>query len=690
MKGLLRSIKRATFLLLMLTSMTLAFSLSPSVSASVSILTLNPASGNVGTSVQVAATITTENGGFEILFNDSLVTSGNATGNNVDASFAVPETAGGNYSVTVIDVTSGENDSDVFSVLPFYFLHAVVPEAPRQLQENDSVPIYANITGGEASIVNVANVTVQTPAGSVFEKMIAFGTSAVGTGNAVLNYPNDFPSGANTQFVGDYFVFFNGTLDMDLFSVGLTNSTEYHRYDSVGIRAAYKPEENVTIAIEGEDLYTSVNVTASSDGIVSYSSWTVPANASVGIYSVSVVSISVGGTVKTPSDSQDFTIPGFAVNVTARNLAGDPVLAAEIRASEGGASVANATTGSTGLATLNLEIGNYSCEAHYRSVDVGQLEVEVTNLTSVELVCNLTNLRVLTVAVVKGAEVRVPEAGIFLEPLNDTVFTDITGAGVFHSLLPNVSYTVNVSRYDVPFNLTVIPELLVNGSLTPWYDVTVFCPTVHLEVTVFKADRTPFEGAVVRIQERLGGVEYEANTNVDGTVGFDAIFGRYDLRVYDSRGTKLNETSVELFQDENSTVYCSTYGLVFSVRVVDYFGQPISGANVTVRGQEGERVSSKTDGDGKATFNNVIGGSLEIAVYLADQTQPTVVTAIALDSSTTTQLEVGKYTVLAGFLVETSQLTIAIIIVLTVVAILTLEIYRARRAKSVKKERKSE
>jgi hypothetical protein len=686
MRASLRRIRKVAFLLLILTSVLIVFSFSPKVDAAVSITKMNPSSGNVGTSVELIANLTEENGGFQILFDTSLIVSGNATENIVNASFAVPEIPAGNYSITIIDITSGENESRPFEVLTSYFIQAVVPSSPKQLQENDTVPINLNITGGDASTTYSANVTVRTSTGTSFEKMLTFETSLAGSAEALLTYPDDFSTNANTHFVGDYVVFFNDTLDMDVFSVGLTNLTEYHRYEAVGVRAAYKPNENVTITLAGEDLNSSVNVTADSDGMVSYSNWTVPANASVGVYTVSVVSVSGTPTVKTPPDTQDFTVPGFTVNATAKNLAADPVPTVEIRAFEGGESVVNATTASNGLATLTLEIGNYTCEAYSRNQKVGEREVNVANVTSVEIVCNLTNLKIQTLALVNGTEVGIPEAGIFITPENETVTTDITGISIVRSLLPNVSYTLNVSRYGMPFNVTIIPQLLVNGSLAAWYNVTVFCPTLTLEVTVLKADGSPFKDSVVKVQEHLGGLEYSGSTNADGMTTFTPVFGEYDVQVYDSAGIKLNETIVNLFQNENRTISCSLYGLVFSVEVVDYFGQPISDVNVTLQGQGRETLSAKTEGDGKAIFNNVVGGSLEISVYLAGQTQPTAVQGVAVENSTTTQIKIGKYTVFAGFLVETSQLTIAVIIVLTLVVILSLEIYRMRRLNLKKSE----
>ncbi len=667
-------------------SLVYAFSLSPRVCAEVRITSLDPSSGNVGTSVQLIADLDTENGQYEILFNSSLVATGTASGYSVNASFTVPEISGGNHSITLVDVTAQKNISRIFTVSTFYYLQVVVPSAPLQLQENDTAPIYLNMTGGGSSKPYVANITVQDPSGTVFTRMHTYETSSTGTANVVLNYPNDFEGRASTNLVGTYVVFFNETLDLDIFSVGLTNSTEYHRSDFVDIRAAYKAGENVSVTVAGKDILSSVNVTADSNGIVSYSNWTVPLNASVGTYNVSIVSVSPSPTIKNPPDIQEFTVPGFAVNVTAKNLAGDSVPSVDIRAFADGQSLANGTTGSAGSAVLKLETGSYACEAYSKDQKVGELELEISNVTSVDLLCNLTNLRIRTVAVVDGIEVGVPEAGIFIAPENKTHFTDITGTSVMRSLLPNVAYTLNVSRYNVPFNVTNIPDLLVDSNMVAWYDVAVFCPATSLEVTVFKADGSSFNDAVVKIQERLGGIEYVGNTDANGAVTFTAVFGRYNVRVYDTSGIKLNETAVDLFEDQNVSVHCSLYGLVFSVKVVDYFGQPISGVTVTLRRNSGSIVSDKTEGDGTATFDGLIGGNIEVAVYIGDHAEPTAAQEFTVNDSTSTQIKIDKYTVILGLLVETGQLAVALIIISTVVVILLLEVYRMRRLRIQKSE----
>jgi hypothetical protein len=679
-------IKRSTFLFLILTSFAMSFLMMPRAAATVAIISLQPASGTVGTQVQLTGNVTNAGDAYEIRFDDNALTTGNASANYVNASFTVPQATTGDHTVRLTDLATSENATATFTVTTSYDMKIDVPQAPMQPQEGDSIPISLNITGGESAKTYLANFTVLTPSSASYVMLLGVTTSTTGSGTGSVRYPEDFSTGANTNIVGDYSVVLNDTLKTGFFFVGLTGSTEYHRNEPVDIKAVYKQNENVTLTITGNGVSHSSNLTADTAGLVRYAGFAVPANASIGSYMVSMVSVSDQPTIKSPADMQYFTVPGFVVNVTARNLAGDPVPYVEIRAFENLTSLTNVTTASDGMAALSLEIGSYTCQAYFKDQKVGERSVDVTNATSADLVCSLTDLGIQIAAIVNGVEVGIPEAGLFLTPDNQTLSTDINGTVVAHSLLPNVTYGLNASRYGMSFNLTTIPTLMVEETVVPWFNVTFICPMFELQANVVKADGQPLSNSVVKIEESLGGLSTEANVDANGIVTFNAVFGRYDLEVYDSNGVRLNATTVDAFQDQNVTVYCTLYGLTLSIRVVDYFGQPFSNVNVTLQGEGLASVSGLTQGDGTATFNNVVGGSFEVAVYLANNDQPTAAQELAVEGPTTVQIKIDKYVLLAGFLVETSQLTVVIIIVVTVVLILLLEVYRRRRSKPQKTE----
>jgi hypothetical protein len=686
MRTRLKTIERMTCLVLILTSGLITLSILPKAVAGTSILGVNPSIGNVGTLVAVTANVTTANGSYDVYFDQDLIAGGTANASSVSATFVVPQTAAGsNHNVTVIDIATHDNATATFTVTTSYSL--VIPTLAKPLQENDSVPISVNITGGESGKTYVANVTVQAPTNVSYVNMLNVRTSALGNGTATANYPSDFSAGANTSFVGNYAVLFNTTMGNQTFSVGLTNSTQYHRTQTVNIKAVYEPNENVTLTIAGNNIYNPVNLTDPS-GVINYN-WLVPANASIGNYTVSVLSLS-GHTVKNPPDTQNFTIPGFAVNVTSKNLAEEPVPNVIINALENATVVDSKTTSATGLATLNLELGNYTCEAIAQNETVAELKIEVNDNASLNLVCNLTDLNVQVVYVVNGTEFGIPDAGVSLTPGGYSLTTFINGTAIIRSLLPDLQYSLNVTRYGTLFNVTSISQLLVNKTAVAWYNVTVSLPTLMLQVNATKSGGRPFNNTLVRVQEFSGEPLLNSTTDANGSVAFNAPLGRYYVSVVDKSGITLNATTVDVFQNQSTLVQCDFYGLALSVKVVDYFGQGIGNVNVKLL-REGvpPRSAPSTQSDGIATFNDVIGGSLEVALYLGDSAQPIVTQGLTVQNSMTIQVRIDKYIVLGGLLVETSEFATVLVIVLAIVFILALEVYRFRRFKTKKSETES-
>jgi hypothetical protein len=671
-------------LFLMLTTMVVGFTLLPRANAVMVISAVNPGTGNVGSLVTLVANLTTTNGVYNVTFDGAVVAVGNAVGNQVNATFTVPETTLGNHTLNVVDLANTtETATGVFDVSTAYAVNVTLPQN-RQLQEGDSVPILVNVTGGAVSTTYNTTITVQAPTNGTFSGQLSISTSALGSGVATLVYPDNFPSGANTTYVGNYVVSANSTVTTETFFVGLSNATQYHRMQAVGIKAVYAPNENVMLTVSGNGIQNSVNLTADSSGVIDYSNWTVPATASIGTYNVSIVSLS-GQTKKdvlSVPDSQNFTVPGFAFNVTAKNLAGDTVSNVVVTAFENSVSVSNQTTSSNGTTVLMLEIGNYTLQGFSESVKVGETGFAVNDTEAFDFVLNLTNLNIKVVAVVNGVEIGIPEAGIFLTPENLTLTTDITGNVVANSLLPNDAYTLNVSRYNEPFNVTTIASLLVGQNPVPFFNVTISCPSYGLRVNASKADGQPFSNALVEVKELLGGIHYDGTTGPDGVVTFQNMaLGRYDVEILDSTGMKLNSTTVDVFKDQNVTVNCSLFGLNISVTVTDYFGQPFGNTNVTLQGNGSEPISERTQSNGQVTFDNLVGDSFSISVYLSDQGSPTVVQSVVVDGSTVVPIRMNRYVLLAGLPVETSQLAISVTIILSVFLVVLLEVYR-RRGKS--------
>ena len=678
-----KKIKPLTIILIILTSTIITLSFLPKAKAETKIISLTPSSGSVGTTVQVTANISTANKEYVIQFDSMNATSGNAVGNFVNASFIVPHATEGAHNVTIIDVTTGEKHTEVFTVLTSYLLETDVPKPPFQRQEGDEVQIFVNITGGKPIKPYIANITVQTPNNTSYTNLPDITTSEVGSGSITVVYPTNFTS-ASTNITGEYRISFNATLATKTFFIGLTNSTEYHRFQTVDIKAIYAPNEGITLTITGRDIFHSVNLTADVNGMIHYSNWSVPSYAAIGTYEVSIVSIS-NITRKIPPDIQNFTVPGFNINITTKNLAKEIVPNVTLQFLENATSVLNATSTSIGSVRIKLEIGNYTCKAYYKGEKVGERPVNVTDAQSFDYYCNLTNLKIQVIAVANEVEIPVPEAKIYLTRENRTLVTDFNGTAIVHSLSPNHTYVLNASRYGASFSVTSLSTLFVNGNATAWYNVTLICPTYTLRINVTNANNQPVSNVPVKVQELMGGLHYEGNTTNEGIAIFSCAFGNYTIAVYDANRIKLNEISLELFQNRSIPIRCDLYGLTISIRVVDYFGQPISNVNVTLQ-REGlaSSLHHTTQPDGVATFSSITGGNLQIAVYLSDQTHSCVAEWLFVDSSKMIEIKIEKYAVLAGFLVETSSLITAIIIALTVLLVLLIEVYRRKRLKPQK------
>jgi hypothetical protein len=686
-------------MIMLIVASTLSIFLPLASAVDVTIISLTPSSGKVGTTVRIIGTVNTTDGLYRVWFAQQIVKETNASENSVNATFTIPTVPQGNYTITLQDVGKNINATIPFQVISAFYINTILmPTSPEQLQENGTVNIQVNATGGIANTVYSANITVNapTPSNETYWALVTLtNTTTTGNGVATVVYPNDFQGKSrapHTNYTGTYSIAFNTTMAISTFTIGLTNSTEYHRRQIVDIKAAgYKLNETVTIKITfGGKTINSTNVNATEGGLV-LADWPVPRNASIGTYTLNVTSNSSSPTVKEPPDIQSFTVPGFGVNVTTENLAKEIVQGVKVQVFEDGKSIVNATSDSNGLTQpqMKLEIGNYTCKAFYKNATVQERSINITNAVSFIFYCNLTNLKISVIAVKDGINIMVPEAKIYLTRENKTLTTDINGTTIAHSLLPSVNYTLNVTRYGVSFNVTKLSTLLIDENLTAWYNMTFILPTLTLRVNVTNANGEPGNDAVVKVQELMGGILYENNTNNEGIAIFQCVFGKYNITIYDPEGIKLNETAISILNQtlsiQNVSISCKLWGLTLSIKVVDYFGQPISNVNVTLQQDDLAPRSRLTQSNGIATFSSISGGNIQITLYLSSPTQPYMVEGFFVDSSATIGIKLDKYVTLAGFLVETSSLITAILIIASVILVLSVEVYRRKRLKPQKK-----
>jgi uncharacterized membrane protein (DUF106 family) len=84
--------------------------------AGTNIQTVNPASGLVGSQVNVKGTIDTPDGSYLINFGEQLVISNTSVEYTVDKNFTVPNLPAGTYNVTLQDTTSNQTAAQSFTI----------------------------------------------------------------------------------------------------------------------------------------------------------------------------------------------------------------------------------------------------------------------------------------------------------------------------------------------------------------------------------------------------------------------------------------------------------------------------------------------------------------------------------------------------------------------------------------------
>ncbi len=690
-----------TALIVLLTLMVFSQIISLNVNAiDVKITSISPSTrtGKVGDNVTIVGTLNTTNGAYHVWFGSRLIVNGTASENNVNCSFTVPTLPNGNYTITLQDITANANATSWFLIQTAYHIKVTEITDFEQLQEGETVNISISITGGKANTIYKANVTVKTPnADEVYSKIVSLtNTTDIGIANTTLIYPSAFGTNAHTNYTGTYTIYFNSTLASKTFFVGITDRKEYHRGDQIKIRAVgYLGYANVNITVKsGTNIIDefAVNVT---DGIVS-ANWTVLNSVTVGNYSLSITPVP---TSKKVNDTQTFAVPGFKTTIVPRNLASEAVSNVLLRVYDKEANKTYEVTSNNGAAKIQLEIGEYNSTAYFKKVKVGEIPTfNVTGELELNITCQLTNLKI-TVISEQNTVLKIPFVLLNVtyayttelngeENKNETTSaqTDITGTAMLSSFLLNASYTVNASRYGQVFN----QNNNTLSSLEPlaWNDIVIMCPEKTLYVNVVDANSQPITNAKVEATEFMGGLRYSDYTTQNGNVTLNCIIGVYRVRVY-YNGVFLNEGTVELFNENTTTIRCSLYNLPIFIKVVDYFGQPIPKVNVVLE-RNGVQIGSKlTEADGIAEFTE-IGGELTIKVYLANQDQPIAAFKCSIlearNEANPLTVKIGSYIVLAGFLVETAQFTTIILIVAALVLFAVIEIVRRRRFKKVETE----
>ena len=514
-----------------------------------------------------------------------------------------------------------------------------------------------------------------------------------GIENAQVTYPDSSfqPSGSSADYTGVYTVYFNQSafafLDQDQFSIGFLDSTTYHRGQTATIYAVgYQPNQaatlTVTLASSGAT-FASESLTASDDGIIN-TTWLIPSNAAIGNC---IATITPQGIQKAEQDSETFSILGYMTQVKTINLAGEIVPQIEVKAQDTSANTFyNSTSGSDGIADLNLEIGTYPLTAFWNGVNVGGTNITVTGNGIFTLTCQLTDLKII---VQNENGIAMPFVNLTItyhyQPTNGGASQtgnvsgqgDLSGTYILNSTLPGISYNINASLYNQVFNsgnntLNNLPALATS-------DVLIICPNEALTLNVVGYNKAAISGADINLVELTNGLFYTATTDSSGSATSQVTFGTYRLQIYRD-SILINETNIEVFGASQQQIICTLYGIQVSVSVVDFFGSPISNANVTLNGPATERLSAKTQGDGTATFNNVVGGDMQIVAFAQGAQNSYQAVTLTVDNPTSVQIKMDRYIAFGSLMIPVSSLMTLIIILVAIVLFVTVEIYRRRKS----------
>jgi hypothetical protein len=648
-------------------------------STSVNILQLTPNGASPGTQVKVDGTISFSNSSYQIILGKTIVASGTSQGNYVNANFTVPELSTATYPLILRDVAVNVNATSQFTVITGYS----VSPASLITQEGESIGLNVAVTGGQLGTSYGANIAVTIPSGTTYTSSVILGAPNVkGTASGQVTFPSSsfVPSDASTNYAGTYQVTFNQSLATGQFKVGILNAASYHRGETINIHAVgYQANQAATITVTNA-IGTTIDtkpVTSSADGVID-AQWVVSDNAPIGELTLKIVT---EGATKM-QDQQTFTVIGYSVTIQVNNLSDRAIPGAIVQASDLTANTAiNATTNSTGAATFKLEKGTYGLTAYLDGMNIGQTDISVTGDGTFTLRCQLTDM---TIAVKTASGTAMPfvnlaikysyQIGTISRSGSTLGETGPDGTFTLASTLAGATYTIDASLYNQVFNAQ-------NNTASSPSDqaaslVTIICPARNITLGVTGYDNQAIPQARIELVELSNGLFYSGTSDSTGVAEMQPTFGIYRVRVYKDN-VLINQANLQVFNDSNRQMRCTLYGIALSVSVVDFFGSPIPNANVTLNGSA--KISATTQGNGVATFDNIIGGNMQIIAQPHDIQDAAQAITVKVDEPTTVQIKIDKYISVGGMLMQATTLISLVIVLVAVLLFATVEFDRRRK-----------
>jgi len=646
-------------------------------------ITPNSASGPSGSSVNILGTLVNPNASYQIILGRSIVASGISEGYYINANFTVPESPVGRYALILQEVATNRNSTKHFTVSIGYNIDIAQPT----IIEGDSITFNVSVTAGSLGVNYYATVDVILPSGTTHTTNVNLGTiNQKGTASTQVSFPsNNFsPSNGAIDYTGTYTIKFNNTLAQNQFSAHILDSSVYHRGETAKIHAtAYQPNQAATITFSSRDTtIETLQVTASAEGIIS-TTWIIPDNVAIGSYSVK---ITPQDKQKTIQDQQTFTVPGHQIKVQVINLAGKVVPDVLVRATDSATgTVFSAVSGLDGITAFRLENGPFSLTATWKDINIGQSNIIISGEETFPLRCQLTDT-IITVKNAAGVTIPFVDLDITYNYQGNTNSksdsttgrTDHTGQYTLTSTLAGATYTVDASLYGHIFNAG-------NNTFSNRIDQVVAhfvidCPIQNVSINVSGYNYKAIPEARIEFVECSNGLFYSATTDNQGNTAAQITFGMYRIRVY-SGNALINETTTEIFGNREQQIRCTLYGIRLSVSVVDFWGSSIPNTEVTLNGPT--RTSAITQSNGIATFDNIIGGHIQIIAQHQSKSEASQAITVNINEPATVQVKIDKYTSLGGLLMQTSTLITIGIVFAALFGFITVEVYRHRKIHSV-------
>jgi len=386
-------------------------------------------------------------------------------------------------------------------------------------------------------------------------------------------------------------------------------------------------------------------------------------------------------THKAVPDEQNIVVPGYSILVQTKNLGGDIVPQIQVQALD---QVVNTkylnTTGVGGKVNMSLETGSVLFTAFWNNVSIGELTESITGDSTVNIVCRLANLNV-KVQNKDGVPISFSKLSVDFQYVtangtaqqnNYSGETDALGIFIVNSTLPGIDYFIRTSLYGRVFsnNTVSLPSVA-------YYTATIVCPSESLSIRTLDYKGNGLQNLHLELVEQTSGIFYNSQTDSAGVSAIDVTFGQYAVRVYKGN-VLLNETVISVFGNAQSDIHCVTYNLQVPIKVIDYFGNSIPNINVELSGPSYGSVTKPTQANGVATFDNVIGGNMQITAF-SPGSKDSYITAIrSIASPASVSIRMSGYVSLGPILLETTLFTALILILSAVAVFFVIEIYRRK------------